>query len=108
MLNQNVRPAYEVHPFHGTTTKMKCTFNKETRAIEYNEVETEGGFMVYFPKGHSIRLEDEAALKAHGFDLPAAMVDLETGDEVGVSNDSLRRRSAAMTKTSRSGGKEAN
>lgn len=35
------------------------------------------GYMVYFPRGHAIRLKDEAALRKYNLDGPASIVNLE-------------------------------
>ncbi len=100
---QNVKPAYEVHPFGGVTTRKVYEFDKEKRIIVPKDVEAKGGYMIYFPKGHSIRAFDDKHLAALGFDKPAKLIDMETGDEAGEAHGSLKTRSRQMTRRTKSG-----
>lgn len=96
-------PAYEVHPFKGKYTVVECKLDPKSKQIVSKEVEREGGFMVYFPKGHSIHVRDEATLRALGYHRPAKIIDMETGDEEGEVQPTLAQRSASMTRTAKSG-----
>ncbi len=101
---QDIKPEYEVHPFTGVTTRRVYEFNEEKRIIEGKDVEAKGGYMIYFPKGHSIRAFDDKHLAALGFDKPAKLIDMETGDEAGeVDHNSLRTKSQRMTRRTKSG-----
>ena len=112
-LVQTIKPRYEVHPYNGTTSRTTCTFDKKKRQLVTKTVDDEGGFMIYFPKGHSIRARDAAHLVELGFDQPATLIDMETGDEAGREDSSLRAHSDRITRLTKSGenlpeGKEAN
>ena len=100
---QEIKPAYEVHPFSGVTTRKVYEFDAEKRVIVSKEVEAKGGYMIYFPKGHSIRAFDEKHLAELGFDKPAKLIDMETGDEAGEAHGSLKTRSRQMTRQTKSG-----
>jgi len=109
---QVIKPAYEVHPFSGTTKRRVYGFDKKSRQLTVEEVDAEGGYMVYFPKGHSIRVFDDEHLKVLGFDQPAKLIDMETGEESGEAHGSLRQHSRRVTRRTKSGenlddGKEA-
>ena len=95
---QEIKPAYEVHPFSGVTTRRMYEFDEEKRIIIPKDVEAKGGYMVYFPKGHSIRAFDDAHLAELGFDKPAKLIDMETGEETGEAHGSLKTRSERMTR----------
>jgi len=103
MIQQDIKPAYEVHPYSGVTTRNVCRIDKKTRQVVCEEVEDTGGYMVYFPKGHSIRVRDDEELAALGFDKPAKLIDMETGDETGQIAENLLKRSERMTRRTKSG-----
>ena len=101
----NVKPRFEVHEIEGgevdhtifVATKddkgKHLTFKKET-------VKRPAGWMIYFPNGSSIRLDDPERLKQYGFDRSPTNVDMESGDELGDKSDqSLRSHSEQKTKT---------
>lgn len=100
---QDIKPAYEVHPFSGETIRRIFEFDKEKRVIVSKDVTAEGGYMIYFPKGHSIRAFDDKHLAELGFDKPAKLIDMETGDETGEGHGSLKTRSRRMTHRTKSG-----
>ena len=100
---QDIKPEYEVHPFNGVTSRKIYEFDKEKRVIVGKEVKAEGGYMIYFPKGHSIRAFNDEHLAALGFDKPAKLIDMETGDEAGEAHGSLKTRSRRMTHRTKSG-----
>ena len=100
---QEIKPAYEVHPFSGKTEHNARRFDEEKRIIVTEIVTKEGGYMIYFPKGHSIRAFDDAHLAALGFDKPAKLIDMETGDETGEAHGSLRQNSERKTRRTKSG-----
>ena len=51
---QDIKPAYEVHHFAGTTMRTMYEFDKEKRVIVPREGEADGGFMIDFTNSHSI------------------------------------------------------
>lgn len=94
---QNIRPKYEVHQIDEKVSHKKYSFG-ENKEIISEEIEEDFGYMVYFPNGSSIRVRTDAELKRLGFDKPATLVDMDTGDEVGEApTDSLKRRSEQKT-----------
>ncbi len=100
---QDIKPAYEVHPFNGETIRRVYKFDEEKHTIVAKDVTAKGGYMIYFPKGHSIRAFDDDHLAALGFDKPAKLIDMETGDEAGEAHGSLKTRSRRMTHRTKSG-----
>lgn len=50
--------------------------------LEMQEVESKGGIMFTFPRGHSIRLTDPAQLKQFKLTENPKLVDLDLGEEV--------------------------
>ncbi len=100
---QDIKPAYEVHPFTGETTRRVFELDKEKRVSVGKDVTVKGGYMIYFPKGHSIHAFDDKHLAELGFDKPAKLIDMETGDETGEGHGSLKTRSRRMTHRTKSG-----
>ncbi len=100
---QDIKPAYEVHPFAGETIRRVYEFDETKRVIVGKDVVAKGGYMIYFPKGHSIRAFEEKHLAQLGFDKPAKLIDMETGDEAGEAHGSLKTRSRQMTRRTKSG-----
>ena len=65
---------------HVLTEKTKK--NAAGKTITYTErvekeVEQEGGFFVYFPRGHVLRFKDKKALAAYGLDKKPRIINLE-------------------------------
>lgn len=66
---------------------VKVSYNSETKIRELKVVEVEEDmWMVYFPQGHSIRV-NKAGLIEHKFNLKPRLVDLETGDIIDTGGD---------------------
>ena len=53
--------------------------------------------MVYFPRGHSIRVRDANELMRLGFQQQAGFVDMETGETMPMQQMSLRSMSDRRT-----------
>lgn len=68
----NIKPKYRVEKLEGTVTRTLFLYEGGVRTEK--TVEEDAGYMVYFPRGHSIRLS-EAELIRQGFDKPAPMFD---------------------------------
>lgn len=90
MMQRDVRPSFVVQRQEGPFEKTVFKFSKEKIAEgKYRTIKTEEkvsipyGFMVVFPKGHSVFIESEEELHRLGFSGDAQMVDMETGDVVG-------------------------
>lgn len=69
------------------------------KGFETERIEAKDGFMVYFPAGHSIFVENEEQLKALNLDDEPKLVDLTTGEEVPEEYMSPKR--IVETKTAR-------
>lgn len=90
-----LRPAYQVVPTRRTLIENvahevieRDKKGNPIRRFEFRKVAREvSGFMVYFPRGHSIFIESRQALREYGFDIPADMVDMETGNRVQVMDN---------------------
>lgn len=103
MTKKVIKPRYEVHKLEGTFTK-KSYVKDDDGHLEVKETEHELGWMVYFPDGSSIHVEKEAEMQRLGFDKPATLVDMESGDEVGqVGTGSLKSLSEQKTARNKSG-----
>jgi len=59
------------------------------------------GYMVYFPKGHSVHIRTEQELRALGFDRSPTLVDLESGEEMEDGTQDLKSYVASKTKPGR-------
>ena len=88
MAQRRIKAAYRtVGPRKVTVHVNKCIMDKETKSLEQKMVEeVKEMYMVYFPRGHSIRV-DYAELKRLGYHLRPRMVDIDTGDVVDVGGD---------------------
>lgn len=60
-------PAYQVRELEGTRKKTIYEMDKKTKTLREKEVEVDKGYMVFFPRGHSIHVETEAELRRLGF-----------------------------------------
>ena len=95
----DVKPRYEVHKLEGKAMRRlaKSKTDKEGKLLggfDYEEVEHDAGWMVYFPSGSSIRVWTKEEMERQGFDLPPAMIDMETGDVTApMSSTSLKAKS---------------
>lgn len=100
------RPAFKVTELSGNVQTTKVTPVAKTNAkgkviqtLDYKVTEEPAGFLVEFPRGHSIRVKNVAALKQLGFDTHPWMVipehdiaDEEVSDALGTP---ARRHKAA-------------
>lgn len=69
------RLAYVAVPIDGTVTRTVCTWDK-MHGIRHKSIVQPGGFMVYFPQGHSLRLSKKE-LKHYHIDGEAPMLDMK-------------------------------
>lgn len=81
-----IKPQYIVQKLNG---KRKHTIASPAKkgGFDYKEVEEPAGYMVFFPSGSSIRVRTDDELKRLGFDSPANLVDMESGEIVGSMKD---------------------
>jgi hypothetical protein len=97
----DIKPKYEVHKLPGKTTRTYAS-PSEKGGFEYEDKEVDSGYMVYFPNGSSIRCWDDKHLEQLGFNEPAALIDMESGDEMGVAHPGvLKARSEQKTSRGR-------
>lgn len=86
---QDVRPAFVVQAISGDFVSKKIRYVKEklgdktVNVKKEVEVPHKDGFMVFFPRGHSIYVKDRKRLVELGFDKDPDLVDLNSGDVVG-------------------------
>lgn len=73
-LSAKARLAFAVVQLVGTVKREVCTFEKGAGLVK-KLVDEDAGYLVYFPKGHVLRLTEEQ-LKFHGLDKKAAFVDM--------------------------------
>ncbi len=84
-LMQGTRLAYVVRSLEGKVKRTRHvvkTFKAKTaKGVDRHEMTTEqyeepAGFMVYFPRGHALRMKDERTLKHYGLDGEPPLVNL--------------------------------
>lgn len=84
----NIKIAYEIHKVKGkhTVEERVARFKDGKYAgLEDRKREVNGGFMVYFPRGHSIFLETQEQLALFGLDRPSGQIDMDTGEYVDAT-----------------------
>jgi hypothetical protein len=94
-IKANARKAFEVEPL-GELHKHKIVvqeWNKDARKFTPVEKEIVGGYMVYFPQGHSMFIESEEQLQRLGLNSVSGLVDMDTGMNVDdINPESIRER----------------
>lgn len=61
--------AFVVVPIEQVVKRQVCRFDKKGgKGIIHREEDQPGGFMVYFPRGHALRLRSRAELAHYGLD----------------------------------------
>lgn len=106
-----IKRRFQTKKLDGTYLKQKAVYvstldedgNKTgQKRLEFQEIEMERGWMVYFPNGASIHIQREDELKRMGYDREPELVDLDTGEVIGdgASLD-LERHVERKTKTTR-------
>lgn len=83
---------YEVEKLEGTVEREVIKIGKGGAFVK-SMVKEPAGFMVYFPSGASIRVKDEEELARQGFDKPATVVDMDSGENMGTAPGSLKAHS---------------
>tara|TARA_R100000789_G_scaffold86428_1_gene82580 strand:+ start:4109 stop:4456 length:348 start_codon:yes stop_codon:yes gene_type:complete len=98
-MNTNIKPRFEVHKLDGTAKKTIVSPKTDKKGkllggFDYEEVEVDAGWMVYFPNGSSIRVWTKEEMERQGFLRDPNLVNMETGDDMGpATNTSLKVRS---------------
>jgi hypothetical protein len=100
MFGQQVAPKFEVEDVSDREfTRTIAQWDAKGKKLSYKEKKEKGGYMVYFPQGHSIHVRSKEEMKRLGFDRAPNLVDLESGEEMPVPQQmSLKNRVAAKTK----------
>jgi hypothetical protein len=103
----SIKPRFEVHKLDGTVShtimvKTKSGDEGKFGGFEEKIIEEDAGYMVYFPTGASIRVRTEKELERLGFMRDPELVDMESGDVVGVANTSLKARADQIAGRGRS------
>jgi hypothetical protein len=70
------RLAYVVVPLEGEVTRKINTWTKKA-GLGSKYVDQPAGFMVYFPRGHVLRIRDRQMLRQYRLDKPAKIINLE-------------------------------
>lgn len=89
-------PAFVVHELQGKRKVTKYRRNPETKTTESYQVEEPAGYMVSFPKGHSIRVRNLDELKRLGFDPSNTVPLLDEEGEVRATIPNHIRRGLPM------------
>lgn len=88
---RDIKPAFVVQRQEGPFEKEVIKYGKKkiaegkyetTKSVEKKVITH--GFMVVFPKGHSVFIDSEEELLRLGFGGDPTLVDMETGDVVGA------------------------
>jgi hypothetical protein len=70
------RLAYVVAPIDGTVEREVCSFEKG-KGIVRSMKKQQGGFMVYFPRGHAVRIRSEKELEQFNLKKKARIVNMQ-------------------------------
>lgn len=70
------RLAFVVVPIEGTVRRPVHRYSKD-KGVTVESAEQPGGFMVYFPRGHAIRIRDKEGLKQYKLDKKARIINLQ-------------------------------
>jgi hypothetical protein len=70
------RLSYVVAQLPGTVEREVTVFTRKD-GLTKKIVKQPAGYMVYFPRGHVIRLKDKDALRHYGLDRPPIIINLE-------------------------------
>lgn len=90
---QKIRPAFMVEKLEGKVSRDVITFDQKGKKV-VSKVDVDAGYLVTFPKGHSIRVYDNAELQRLGFDRTIPLIN-EEGDEVGTIPNTVAKTKAA-------------
>lgn len=87
-MKPKIRARYKVvGPKTVMVMENRSYMDKETKSLQQEVVEVEKKtWMVYFPQGHSIRV-DEKELRRQNFHLKPRLVDMNTGDVLDTGGD---------------------
>ena len=84
---------YEVEKLEGTRQREIIEISKKDGSFVKKMVQEPAGYMVYFPNGSSVRIRTEEELEKQGFDKPASLVDMDSGETSRTPEGSLKAHS---------------
>ena len=88
-----VRPAFMVEKLEGKISREVINFDAKGKKV-VSLVDVDAGYLVKFPKGHSIRVLDDAELHRLGFDRTIPLID-DDGEQVGTIPNHIAKSKAA-------------
>lgn len=83
---KDIKPAFVVQRIQGKYERTVVRYSKDEnkKPVRNEEVEEfEDGYMVYFPRGHSIFVKTDKELERLGFANQPDLIDMNSGDIVG-------------------------
>jgi hypothetical protein len=107
-MNENIKPRFEVHKLDGKRHRRvaKPKTDKQGKLIggfDFEDIEQDAGWMVYFPNGASIHIWTQEEMERQGFLSTPTLVDMETGDDIGPAvSASLKSRSEQISNRTKS------
>lgn len=75
-------PAYKVVEVEGPFERERSIFDEKSRTIIKENYIIDKGYMVIFPRGHSMMLDNLEALEQHGFGEVVPLITLSQESEV--------------------------
>jgi hypothetical protein len=74
---KGARLAYVVQPIEGTVKRPQMQWDKKQRSFQPVMVEEPAGFLVYFPRGHVIRIKDLKTLTHYGLNKQPRIMEMK-------------------------------
>jgi hypothetical protein len=87
-MRQDIKPRFQVDKLKGKMPRRIATPKTDEEGkllggFEFEEIQQEAGWMVYFPNGSSIHVWTEEEMIRQGFMDDPELVDMETGNVMG-------------------------
>lgn len=95
------RLAYVVREIPGKVKRQTHSIGKKGEGIRVVDKEEPGGFMVYFPRGHALRIPDRKTLAHYGLDKKPMVINAQ--DVLADPNSPLGRIMMAQNEEARAG-----
>ena len=91
---QMVVPKFTVTEIDEPRMRTKKVYNKTKKTFEDKDEEVSGGYLLKFPRGHSIVVDTMDEVKRLvGDPEQVALINLETSDEYGTTHQPVRKKS---------------
>lgn len=84
-------PAYKIVEVPGPHKRTISRFDEKTKTLIREDVMTDVGYMVFFPKGHSHMYHSLEALEAAGFGEVVPLINLANESEINAASENLVR-----------------